>query len=137
MTWQENTQSLVRLRAFYCLNHESVMMNIYGGCMNKQIDKPFTTTRITVLSNTYHDTYHASKETAMRLFGEEVPLSAVEVNGIKGVEILYTLPGEGQPFTNFYKYRSMLVDGERIDVEMITEYPRFHSRITRMHFGHL
>lgn len=133
MTRKKSDQSLVRLRAFYCLNHESVMTNILGGYMNK----PFTTTRITVLSNTYHDTYHASKETALRLFGDDVPFSAVEVNGIKGVEILYTVPGEGQAFINFYKYREMLADGEKIEIEQITEFPKDHCRITRMHFGHL
>ena len=101
------------------------------------MEKPFTTTRITVLANTYHDTYHAAIETAKRLFGDEVPLSAVEVNGVKGVEILYTLPGEGRAFIEFYWYREKLDDGERLEIEQITEYPRAHSRIVRMHFGHL
>lgn len=102
------------------------------------MQKPFTTTRLTVITNTGQlDTYHASVKTALKLFGADVPLSAVVVNGIKCVEVLYTVPGEGQPFINFYKYRDMLADGEKLEIEQITEYPDDYKRITRIHFGHL
>lgn len=101
------------------------------------MDKPFTTTRLTVTSNTYHDTYHASVKTAMKLFGADVPMSAVEVNGIRCVEILFTIPGGPKEILDFYKYRDMLVDGEKLEIEQITEYPNNHKRIMRMHFGHL
>ena len=48
-----------------------------------------TTTRLV----TYHSNYHGAVRTAMKLFGADAPISAVEFNGLKCAEVLYTRPG--------------------------------------------
>lgn len=90
-----------------------------------------TTTRLV----TYHSNYHGAVRTAMKLFGADAPISAVEFQGRKCAEVLYTRLGGPMGLEEVNHYRDMLAEGEALWIEQTTEYADGSKRILKTNFG--